>query len=351
MKKQKTHSIALYKIDYLHPMKKIMLLLFILIALLAIAYLLGPKAHLPSFNAEIPILSIPLNQLDEHVAKQEALINDIRPNNHARIVWANDTIKKTAYSIVYLHGFSAGPLESNPVIFDIAKNFGYNLYLPRLADHGRSSEESFKDLTGDQLILSAKKAMAIGKLIGEKVIVISCSTGSTLSSYLAAENPESTFAMIMYSPNFALHDGRTQLMAMPWGLQLARKIFGSSYRSIKMEEGAKPYWTTKYRVEGLVNLIPFLNKTMTDETFEKVKQPYCLVYYYENDENCDKIISVPRIRDFHRLTATPNHLKKEIPLASVKSHCISNKHQSKDWQSVYKATEDFFIEVLKLTPE
>jgi len=334
-----------------------MLILFILfgfIALLTLVYLLGPKAPLPDFNTDIPDLSIPLNQLDAHIAKQEALISDIRPGNHARIVWANDSIKntptKTPYSIVYLHGFSAGPMESDPVIFDLAKNFGFNLYLARLADHGRSSIESFKDLTGDKLFLSAKKALAIGKLLGDKVIVISCSTGSTLSSYLAAENPESTNAMVFYSPNFALHDGRTQLMAMPWGLQIARKIFGGNYRSIKMEAGAQPFWTTKYRIEGLVNLIPFLNKTMTDATFKKIKQPYLLVYYYEDEENCDKIVSVPRMRDFHKLTSTPNHLKKEVPLATVKAHCLSNKHQSKDWQSVYKATENFFVEVLKVSP-
>lgn len=335
------------------------MLIVIILTLLVLAYLLGPKAPLPKFNAEIPNLSIPLNQLDEHIAQQEALITDIRPNNQARVVWANDTINKTTkkipqktpYSIVYLHGFSAGPMESDPVIFDIAKNFGFNLYLARLADHGRSSKESFKDLTGDKLILSAKKALAIGKLLGEKVIVISCSTGSTLSSYLAAENPISTHAMVMYSPNFALHDGRTKLMAMPWGLQIARQFLGGNYRSIKMEKGAQPFWTTTYRMEGLVNLMPLLNKTMTDEIFEKIKQPYLVAYYYEDDTNCDKIVSVPRIKEFHKLTATPDHLKKEAQLASVKSHCISNKHQSKDWLSVYKVTEDFFIEVLKLSPK
>ena len=331
-----------------------MLMLFILLTLVILLYLLGPKAPLPSFNADIPTLSIPLNKLDAHIAKQEALIKDIKPNNQARIVWASDILKKspakTSYSIVYLHGFSASPLESDPVIFDIAKKFGFNLYIPRLADHGRSSIESFKDLTGDQLILSAKKALAIGQLIGEKVIVISCSTGSTLSSYLAAENPTSTFAMVMYSPNFGLHDGRSKLMAMPWGLQLAKKIFGGNYRNIKMESGAQPFWTTKYRIEGLVNLIPLLNKTMTDETFKKITQPYLLAYYYEDEENCDKIISVPKIRNFHKVSSTPHHLKREAPLATVKSHCISNKHQSKDWQSVYKATEDFFVQVLKLSP-
>jgi len=316
-------------------MKNVLLVLFILLALLVLVYMLGPKAPLPNFNADIPDLSIPLNQLDTHVLQQEALINDIRPGNKARIIWANDSIEKTPYSIVYLHGFSAGPMESDPVIFEIAKNFGFNLYLARLADHGRSSKESFKDLTGDKLILSAKKALAIGKLLGDKVIVISCSTGSTLSSYLAAENQESTYAMVLYSPNFALHDGKSKLMAMPWGLQLARQIFGGNYRSIEMEQGAKPFWTTNYRIEGVVNLIPLLNKTMTDATFQKIKQPYLLVYYYEDEEHCDKIVSVPRMRDFHKLTSSPNHLKKEVPLATVKAHCLSNKHQSKDWQSVY----------------
>jgi len=314
-------------------------------------YLLGPKVKCPPLETSLPNLNLKLSELDAYVTQQEDKVTDLRPNNEARIIWAKDSIAKTEYSIVYLHGFSAGPLESDPVVFDLAKNFGFNLYLARLADHGRKSKESFMDISPKDWLDSAKEAIAIGKILGNKVIVMSCSTGSTLSTYLAAENPASTDAMIMYSPNFALHDANSKLLAKPWGMQLARKIFKGNYRSINMEEGAKPFWTTTYRLEGLVNVVALLNKTMNPKTYQKINQPYLLAYYFKDETHCDKIISVPTIQSFHEQTKTPENEKWNIPLPNVNSHVIANKHQSKDWQSVYKITEKFIIEVLKVQPK
>jgi len=197
-------------------MRKILGFLFILLIILIVVYLFGPKVKFPPLETSIP-------NLDNYVFNQESKIKDLRAGNEARIVWANDTVAKTDYSIVYLHGFSASPMESDPVAFDIAKKFSCNMYLGRLADHGRNSIESFVNIKPNDWI-------SIGKLLGEKVIVMSCSTGSTLSAYLAAENPSSTDAMIMYSPNFALHDGKRGrflkaiIEALKW--KLRQLLFG-----------------------------------------------------------------------------------------------------------------------------
>lgn len=329
-------------------MRKILGFLFILLIILIVVYLFGPKVKFPPLETSIPNLDLSLNELDNYIFNQESKIKDLRAGNEARIVWANDIVAKTDYSIVYLHGFSASPMESDPVAFDIAKNFSCNMYLARLADHGRDNIESFLNIKPNDWMDSAREAIAIGKLLGEKVIVLSCSTGSTLSAYLAAENPSSTDAMIMYSPNFALHDGKSNLLTKPWGLQLARKIFKGNYRSIKMEAEAAPFWTTKYRLEGLVNLIALVNHTMHPTTYQKIEQPYMLAYYFKDDENCDKIISVPAIQSFHEQTKTPDEMKWNVPMPNVNSHVIANKHQSKDWRSVYDVTEKFMIEVLKM---
>lgn len=332
-------------------MKRLFIFLLLAVIVLLIIYFLGPKPKCPPLESSLPNLKLKLNDVEQYIAQQEAQITDLRPNNQARIIWANDSITETAYSIVYLHGFSASPMESDPVVFDIAKKFGLNVYLARLADHGRSSIESFANTNPKDWVDSAREALAIGKIIGEKVLVMSCSTGSTLSTFLAAENPASTDAMIMYSPNFALHDANSQWLAKPWGLQLARKIFKGNYRSIKMEAEAKPFWTTKYRLEGLVNLIVLVNETMTPKIFQKINKPYLMAYYYKDENHCDQIISVPAIQSFHEQTQTPENEKWNIPLPNVNSHVIANKHQSKDWQSVYAVTEKFMVEVLKILPE
>ena len=329
-------------------MRKILyILLFILLALVFV-YIIGPKPNYPDIDPKINTLSIPIEKLDDYITQQEKKVKDLRPNNEARIVWYKDKIEKTPYSIVYLHGFSAGTMEADPVSFKIAEKYGANMFLARIKDHGRSSIESFVDLSPSDMIESAKEAIAIGHLIGEKVIVMSCSTGSTLSIFLDAHNPSLIDAMVMYSPNIELYDSKSQLAIKPWGLQILRQVFGSNYRSIEMEEGAKPFWTTKYRLEGIVALTSLLNETMTTDVFVKVKSPYLMAYYYEDDEKQDKVISTEAIKEFHKANSTPENLKKRVPLASVKSHVIANKHQSKDWQSVQKVTEQFLEEVLDM---
>ena len=56
-----------------------------------------------------------------------------------------------------------------------------------------------EDLQGD-LIHEAKEAIAIAKAIGDKVIVIGCSTGATLTLYLAAKDQDLA-GLILLSPN------------------------------------------------------------------------------------------------------------------------------------------------------
>ncbi|MFX8354900.1 hypothetical protein ABTL90_19390, partial [Acinetobacter baumannii] len=83
------------------------------------------------YSKEIPVFSSNATDLEKQVTAIEA-VHKIKPNNQARIVWANDSIKeKTEYAIVYLHGFSASQEEGNPVHINIAKYFGCNLYLSR----------------------------------------------------------------------------------------------------------------------------------------------------------------------------------------------------------------------------
>jgi hypothetical protein len=123
-------------------MRLIRRLLFILVVL-GIVYFLGPHPAKPVYNSSLPEVPATAAALKNYISTQEAQ-HKLKPDNEARIVWANDSIKqKTAYAIVYLHGFSASQEEGNPVHRNIAKQFGCNLYLTRLSQHGIDTTEHY----------------------------------------------------------------------------------------------------------------------------------------------------------------------------------------------------------------
>jgi len=309
-----------------------------------LSFLFGPKPNYPTYDGKVDLLNISLNEIEDHIKEKEAKVPNLKPNNESEIVWF-DGVKKTEYSIVYLHGFSASKMEADPLHKEMAKRYGCNLFLHRMAKHGIDDTEIFADLSPADMINAAKEALAVGKILGEKVILLSTSTGGTFSVYLAAHNPELIHSMIMYSPNFDLYDNKSRMLLWPWGLQLARKLIGE-YRTVNFPDAARPYWMDYYRVEGIIALKYLVSETMTEDVFKKVKTPYFAGYYYESEEEQDKIISVAKIREFHKLTATPEEQKVSHPFPSVKSHVISSKWHSKNTGIVKKTTYRFVEDVL-----
>lgn len=334
-------------------MKRIMsffigLIVFLLILL--VGYVLGPKPDYPPFDAEIPSLEVSLQDLDGYVAQQEAGIANLKPNNESRIIWS-DSVRKTPYAVVYLHGFSASPMEGHPTHEAFAKRYGCNLYIPRLAGHGLDDKESFLNLSPGDLIESAKKAIAIGKKLGDKLILMSCSTGSTLSIYLAALNSEDIEALILYSPNIALADPASALLTKPWGLQLARSILGT-YRNIggsSDEEGAK-YWTQVYRTEGIVSLQVLLEQTMQPQIFEKINMPYFLGYYYKDETEHDQVVSVKAIQAFPGLTSTPEDQIHVVAFPNAGNHVITSDLYSGELEAVQQESYAFAENILGMSP-
>ena len=327
------------------------ILLVALVALVA-GFFLGPKPDYPPLDPVVKASGMGIGELDAYVAGKDKDVDQLRPDNESRLIWANDTLREaTPYSIVFLHGFSACPEAGNPVVVEIAKRYGCNLYMPLLADHGRGTKESFIDLTPADLVNSAKEALAIGKLLGKKTIVVGSSTGSTLAIYLAAHNPEYVHAMLNYSPNVELADGSSEMLLWPWGKQIVRMVIGD-YRTIQEWSGGPQaaYWTTTYRVEGLLALKHLVSGTMTAETFSKIKQPSFTAYYYKDDENCDKTISIPAAKDFHAQITTPDAQKQIHALPNVGAHAMLNRFQPKDLTALYQKTWSFCEDVLGLRP-
>ncbi len=331
-------------------MKKLRRFLLVLLLVAAVVYLSGPKPPKPVLNKELPSISINTADADAFVNKKESEFN-IRPDNESRIIWANDTLReKTEYCLLYLHGFSASWYEGYPANTAFAQFFGMNAYFPRLASHGIETDNALIDMTPDNLWNSAKEALAVARNLGEKVIIMSTSTGGTLGLQLAADFPEFVSGLILYSPNIRINNSAAFLLSKPWGLQIGRMVTGGKYRITNTEFDSKEcrYWYCKYRMEAVMYLQQLVDATMKKTTYEKVKTPVFLAYYYKDEKNQDQTVKVDAmLKMFEQLEASlAEKIKTAFPEAG--DHVIACELTSGSVNEVLAETIKFGEDVLKL---
>jgi esterase/lipase len=327
-------------------MKKLRFLGIAIVVLVAL-YTVGPTPDIPKLSPKLPEIDVELINLDRYIANNESKF-DIKPDNEARIVWANESKSKTKYSIVYLHGFSACQEEGNPVHRNIAKAIGANLYLSRLAFHGLNDVDAMKSFTVDKLWESAKEALAIGRLLGDSVILMGTSTGGTLNIIMASKY-SFIKAIINYSPNIEINNPNAWLLNNPWGLNIARLVVGSKYVEIKDEtEDFKKYWYTRYRLEGAVELQQLIEYTMQERTFSLVKTPTLNLYYYKDEENQDRIVKVSAIQKMHQQLGTEDSKKRLVAIPNAGDHVLASPIKSKDIASTEAETKKFITDVLSI---
>jgi esterase/lipase len=323
----------------------------IITVIICIGYLLGPRPETPKFDLTMPEVKASVGELDSVIAESEARFN-LKPDNEARVVWFDTSTKApTEYAIVYLHGFSASQEEGDPVHATLAKKFGCNLYLSRLSMHGLDTSEQLLGLTADKYWESAKQAVAMGKKIGRKIILMGTSTGGTLALQLAAAFPDEISGLMLLSPNVAIKDPNAWLLNNPWGLQIAKIVTGSQYIVAKDNRDIyKRYWNTPYRLEAVVELQELMETTMKTSTFKRITQPLLLMYYYKDEENQDRVVSVDAMRKMFDEVATPHTLKKEVALPKTGDHVIGSYIKSGDVQSVIDVGEEFLRNMMGLKP-
>lgn len=317
--------------------------------LLVILYLAGPRPSTPSYPTEKPVVPSDPAGLESYIRGQEAT-HRLKPDNEARIVWADSSRRKTPYAIVYLHGFSASQGEGDPVHRYIAKKYGCNLYLPRIAEHGIDTVDAMINLTADKFWASAKEALAIGRQLGDKVILMGTSTGGTLALQLAATYPDEVTALVLLSPNIAINDANAWLLNDPWGLQIAHLVTGSDYIISKDDYGPlyRQYWYTKYRTEAVVALEELVETTMTKDNFQKVKQPVGLFYFYKDKEHQDSTVKVSAELEMFDQLGTPAAQKYKEAIPEAGTHVIGSGIRSHDVAGVEKGIVHFLTDVLHL---
>lgn len=331
-------------------MLKIIVWLIAVLAVLAVVYFAGPKVTATAPDAALPTVTQNLPELEKEINSSEAAVKDLKRDNQARIVWADTSKKeKTPYSIVYIHGFGASWAEGDPIHKDLAKRYGANLYLARMHDAGISDPNAFDDLTPENFIAGAKRALSIGKALGDSVIVVGTSAGGLLTVFLASTNPEIK-GVVLYSPCIAVASPAIKLITGPWGKQILHGFMGDFRKSADAEPERANFWLQSYSTNGLMALQQTIDLVARPEVFEKIKMPVFMGYYYKNEKEQDQVVSVKAMLDMFPKLGTPANLKVEQAFPNSGDHVIGSYLRSKDVQGVYAATEKFLEEKLLLKP-
>lgn len=189
------------------------------------------------------------------LAAREARIPGLRPGVEKAIRWAGSPGQRTQLALVYVHGFSASRQEISPVPERIAQRLGANLFATRLAGHGRDGAALAQASLHDWA-LDMAEAMAIGRAIGQRIMLIGTSTGGSLAS-LASLEPAwagDIAALILISPNFALQNRFAWMLDLPGARHWLPALVGRRKTWPALSPDHARYWTLTYPTRALFTL-------------------------------------------------------------------------------------------------
>ncbi|MCS5489657.1 alpha/beta hydrolase [Algoriphagus limi] len=331
--------------------RKIFLVFFSLAMVIAIVYMLGPKVEKQELIVHYPEVPTRVNELIDYVKTREDTVIGLKEGNEAYIQWADESNpRKTPYSIVYIHGFGASPMEGDPVHRFLAEHFGANLYVTRLPEHGIRRENGMEYLSAQALVDAAGEAYQIGKSLGDEVIVVGTSMGGALTLVLASQQPDIK-AVVLYSPAIRDNGERLEGFFSPWAQWIMEKTMMENKVIHQNREGEKAaYWSEDYHMNAYESLAVLLYSMMNQNTFEKINQPLFLGYYYKSDEEQDPVVSVPKMLEMYQQIGTPEELKRERAFPKSGDHVIGSSITSDDWEGVLFETIDFLENVVGIPP-
>lgn len=275
------------------------------VALVLLVYAAGPVYPLDTRDAPIDFPSEPV-ALEQWLDTSEREFGDVVPGTEKRIRWAHADRRRTALAIIYLHGYTATRQEVDPLCDELAAALGANVFYTRLAGHGRNPN-AMGEVTGADWLRDAREALAIGRAIGDRVIVVGTSTGGTLALWLA-QRPEAVdiAAQVLISPNLGPRAASGELLAGPWGATLLQQLVGDEYRWTPHNAEQAKYWTWKYPSQALLPMMAIV-RLVRDSSLEDIRIP-TLVIYSPND----RVVNPEKILDAHARLGSP--FKAIIPV-------------------------------------
>jgi len=290
------------------------IVLCLLVLVLALACLSGPLFPFEPKPSDIAATVEHAPDLDAYLRRREAETTNVRPDLAKTITWYDPAARnKTPLVLVYLHGFSASRRDISPVIETLADKLAANAFATRLTAHGRTTPDGFVTATAQDWLDDAREALAIGRRIGNRVVLIGISTGALLATMAALEDKSSDIAaLVLLSPNFAVRDWRGKFISGPVGPLLARVVIGKDYSFQPDSAGHAEFWTARYPSQAIVALMDLLNHARAIH-LDTLEVPTLIIY-----TDKDTVVDVNAIKQ--RFDEVPGTAKLLVDLPGATRH-------------------------------
>jgi pimeloyl-ACP methyl ester carboxylesterase len=247
------------------------------------AFLLGPRAGFEDRWVEPSLRP----DLDSYLAQAEARVPALRPGDGKSIEWLDPASPSvTPLSLVYLHGFSADRHEVEPLVTDLARELGANVFFTRLRGHGRDAA-AMGEATVESWLDDVAEAVAIGARLGGRVVLMGTSTGGTLALWAAAreEVADRLGSVVLISPNLGVRDPAARVLLWPWGGVIGRWMVGPERCFQAKNADQERHWTTCYPTGALLPMMALVDRVQSLP--EGALRAPTLVLYSRGDEVVD----------------------------------------------------------------
>jgi len=233
--------------------------------------------------------------LSAWLAAREAGVAHLRPEAARQVIWAGAAGQKTKLALVYLHGFSAAAPEVRPLPDLVAAGLGANLHFARLTGHGADSAAMAAGRAG-LWRADVAEALAIGRLIGERVVVMASSMGGALAVLAAAEpgTARDLAGLVLIAPAFRLRARGSGLLGLPGARSWLPWLIGAERATPPRSAGHDAAWTLRYGVPVLAELGQVVARAARLDP-ARIKVP-ALVLLSEDDRVVDSAATVARAR-------------------------------------------------------
>lgn len=257
--------------------RKVLYLLGFLILCGLAAFALGPR---PASDTSITFeeSSLP-GDLETYLEASESRLADLRPGNGRQIIWAYPASRaRTPLAIVYIHGFSASPGELRPLPDLVARELGANIHYARLRGHGRSGDAMLEGSVHGW-VNDFAEAVAIGRRLGERVVVMATSTGASLATWAATQPAlmRNVIGLVQFSPNYGIQASGSGLLTMPWAKQMLQLIVGERRAFEPRNELHRQFWTYEYPSAALLPMAALVDLANAADP-RSIKVPSLFVY-------------------------------------------------------------------------
>jgi len=276
-----------------------------------------------------------LLELQHSISEQEKRAGRVILEAGKRFFFVNpESPRKTKISLVFVHGFSASSAELSPFPEILAQHMEANLFLTRLSGHGIKGGD-FTGVRYEDWAQDLEEARRIGLAIGDSVVFLGSSTGSTLIADALIRNRLGIRAVVLASGNFGVAAWGAEWLTVPILGDLLRRVLVGKYRSFEPHSPRmEKYWTTRYRSEAVTEVMRTVQITRSHR-LEEIKVPALFLY-----SRHDRVLNLTETRKAYDRWGAKE--KQYIEIRSAERHVLAGSAaESNGTEETLRITESF----------